>query len=58
MDFKARFQGKTSKITKEGQLDANQAGFDEPITPHRNSSVSKKEKVTAYKYENSNNNFN
>jgi len=28
MDFKTRFQGKTSKITKDGDLDANKAGFD------------------------------
>ena len=28
MDFKARFAGKTSKITKEGSMDANRAGFD------------------------------
>jgi hypothetical protein len=29
MDFKARFAGKTSKITKEGDINANKAGFDE-----------------------------
>ena len=57
MDFKARFQGKTSKINKEGQIDGNTAGFDEPATPHRNSSVSKKDKITAHKYDNSTNNI-
>lgn len=44
MDFKARFQGKTSKITKEGHIDANKAGFDAGQgTPLRNNSTSKKQ---------------
>ena len=30
MDFKARFAGKTSKITKDGDLEGNRAGFDAP----------------------------
>jgi hypothetical protein len=30
MDFKARFAGKTSKITKEGSLEGNAADFDKP----------------------------
>lgn len=29
MDFKTRFQGKTSKITKDGDLDGNKADFDQ-----------------------------
>lgn len=28
MDFQTRFQGKTTKITKDGDLDANKADFD------------------------------
>jgi len=28
MDFKARFAGKTSKITKDGDLEGKAAGFD------------------------------
>jgi hypothetical protein len=28
MDFKTRFQGKTSKITKDGDFEGNKAGFD------------------------------
>jgi len=28
MDFKTRFQGKTSKISKEGDINANRQGFD------------------------------
>ena len=28
MDFKARFAGKTSKITKDGDLEGNKADFD------------------------------
>ena len=44
MDFKARFQGKTSKITKEGHIDANRAGFDHlQGTPQRNNSTNKKD---------------
>ena len=31
MDFKARFQGKTSKITKEGHIEGEAQDFD--ITP-------------------------
>ena len=30
MDFKTRFQGKTSKITKDGDLEGNKAEFDTP----------------------------
>lgn len=29
MDFKARFAGKTSKISKDGDINSNKAGFDE-----------------------------
>ena len=28
MDFKTRFQGKTSKITRDGDLEGNKADFD------------------------------
>lgn len=28
MDFKARFQGKTSKITKEGSIEGQTKSFD------------------------------
>lgn len=28
MDFKTRFQGKTSKITKDGDIEGNITGFD------------------------------
>ena len=31
MDFKARFQGKTSKITKEGHIEGEAQDFD--VTP-------------------------
>jgi len=44
MDFKARFAGKTSKITKDGDLDANKVGFDEPnnfLGPNRGNSIRK-----------------
>jgi hypothetical protein len=34
MDFKTRFQGKTSKITKDGDLEGNKADFD--IAPATN----------------------
>ena len=30
MDFKTRFQGKTSKITRDGDVEGNKADFDEP----------------------------
>ena len=30
MDFKARFAGKTAKITKDGDLEGNKVGFDAP----------------------------
>jgi hypothetical protein len=51
MDFKARFAGKTSKITKEGNLDANKAGFDHPLNqpgpPARAGSINKNERSAA-----------
>ena len=28
MDFKTRFQGKTTKITKDGEIDGEQAQFN------------------------------
>ena len=30
MDFKARFAGKTSKITKDGNIEGSKAEFDDP----------------------------
>jgi hypothetical protein len=30
MDFKTRFQGKTSKITRDGDVEGNKADFDAP----------------------------
>jgi hypothetical protein len=51
MDFKARFAGKTSKITKEGDLDANKAGFDQPsnqpVLPARGNSIHKNDRNNA-----------
>ena len=44
MDFKARFAGKTSKITKDGDLEGNKAGFDAPqnaIAKSRGNSIHK-----------------
>ena len=48
MDFKARFAGKTSKISKEGVIDEKPAEFDEKnqMTPNRNNSISKKDRIS------------
>jgi len=49
MNFKERFAGKTTKITKDGDLDANKADFDAPRNgpniPSRGNSISKKDRV-------------
>lgn len=48
MNFKERFAGKTTKITKDGDLDANKADFDAPRNgpniPSRGNSISKKDR--------------
>lgn len=49
MNFKERFAGKTTKITKDGDLEGNKASFDEPkrgpIISSRGNSISKKDKM-------------
>ena len=49
MDFKTRFQGKTSKITKDGDVEGNKADFDTPgssgIPPVRTTSIHKNDKI-------------
>ena len=49
MDFKTRFQGKTSKITKDGDLEGNKADFDVNPTnllpPARANSIHKNERI-------------
>lgn len=49
MNFKERFAGKTSKITRDGDLEGKAAEFDEPkkgpIIPSRGNSISKKDKI-------------
>lgn len=45
MDFKTRFQGKTSKITKDGDLDGHKADFDQfKNQPQRGNSIHKSER--------------
>lgn len=50
MDFKTRFQGKTSKITRDGDLEGNKADFDVAPTsllpPARGNSIHKNDRVT------------
>jgi len=49
MDFKTRFQGKTSKITKDGDVEGNKADFDTPshlIPPARGNSIHKNDRIS------------
>lgn len=49
MDFKTRFQGKTSKITKDGDLEGNKADFDTPsnaLPPARGNSIHKNDRLS------------
>jgi hypothetical protein len=50
MNFKERFAGKTTKITKEGDLETNKADFDAPkngpIIASRGNSISKKDRIS------------
>jgi hypothetical protein len=49
MNFKERFAGKTTKITKDGNLETNKADFDAPRNgPNlgsRGNSISKKDRL-------------
>ena len=49
MNFKERVAGKTTKITKEGDLETNKADFDAPkngpIKQSRGNSISKKDRI-------------
>ena len=53
MDFKTRFQGKTSKITKDGDFNGNNkadfdvAGPSNLIPPPRGNSIHKNDRITA-----------
>lgn len=52
MDFKTRFQGKTSKITKDGDFEGNKADFDVagPVNlapPARLNSIHKNDRIPA-----------
>lgn len=47
MNFKERFAGKTTKITKEGDLESNKADFDQPkVGPSRGNSIHKNERAS------------
>ena len=49
MDFKTRFQGKTSKVTKDGDIEGNKADFDvaQPnnLPPARGNSIHKNDRI-------------
>ena len=49
MDFKARFAGKTAKITKDGDLEGNKVGFDAPSNQihakSRGNSIHKQDRI-------------
>lgn len=49
MDFKARFAGKTSKITKDGDLEGKAADFDkpqnQPVPAPRTNSIHKNDRL-------------
>ena len=49
MDFKARFAGKTSKITKDGEVEGRAAEFDrpqnQPVPAPRTNSIHKNDRI-------------
>lgn len=46
MNFKERFAGKTTKITKDGDLESNKCDFDQPkIGPSRGNSIHKNDRI-------------
>ena len=50
MDFKTRFQGKTAKITRDGDVEGNKADFDvvgpSNIPAVRNNSIHKNDRIS------------